>query len=165
MISNLAYIHPDAKLGANVTVEPFAYIAGDTVIGDDCWPISVVRVWLTLAIGNFFFFCFVVFYSFSYVLLRLSIIIRDWVRRPQDNECLSGLKALVYALGQRKLHGRCAAGGRGSSFRYVTEETSDAGGYTYGFDERGADGDRYVVIASASGDAKGGARGLMTLNG
>ena len=31
MISNLAYIHPDAKLGANVTVEPFAYIAGDTV--------------------------------------------------------------------------------------------------------------------------------------
>ena len=30
MISNLAYIHPDAKLGANVTVEPFAYIAGDT---------------------------------------------------------------------------------------------------------------------------------------
>lgn len=37
MISNLAYIHPDAKLGANVTVEPFAYIAGDVVIGDDCW--------------------------------------------------------------------------------------------------------------------------------
>ena len=37
MISNLAYIPPDAKLGANVTVEPFAYIAGDTVIGDDCW--------------------------------------------------------------------------------------------------------------------------------
>lgn len=37
MISKLAYIHPDAKLGANVTVEPFAYIAGDTVIGDDSW--------------------------------------------------------------------------------------------------------------------------------
>lgn len=37
MISNLAYIHPDAKLGKNVTVEPFAYIAGDVVIGDDCW--------------------------------------------------------------------------------------------------------------------------------
>ena len=29
MISNQAYIHPDAKLGKNVTVEPFAYIAGD----------------------------------------------------------------------------------------------------------------------------------------
>ena len=37
MISNLAYVHPDAKLGENVTVEPFAYIAGDVIIGDDCW--------------------------------------------------------------------------------------------------------------------------------
>lgn len=37
MISNLAYVHPDAKIGANVTVEPFAYIAGDVVIGDGCW--------------------------------------------------------------------------------------------------------------------------------
>lgn len=37
MISNLAYIHADARLGENVTVEPFAYIAADTVIGDDCW--------------------------------------------------------------------------------------------------------------------------------
>ncbi len=37
MISDRAYVHPDAKLGKNVTVEPFAYIAGDVVIGDDCW--------------------------------------------------------------------------------------------------------------------------------
>ncbi len=37
MISNLAYIHPDAQLGANVTVEPFAYVAGDVQVGDDCW--------------------------------------------------------------------------------------------------------------------------------
>lgn len=37
MISNLAYIHPDAKLGEGVTVEPFAYIAGDVVIGEGCW--------------------------------------------------------------------------------------------------------------------------------
>lgn len=37
MISNLAYIHPDAKLGDNVTVEPFVYIAGDVIIGDGCW--------------------------------------------------------------------------------------------------------------------------------
>ena len=37
MISNLAYVHPDAKLGENVTVEPFAYIAGDVEIGDGCW--------------------------------------------------------------------------------------------------------------------------------
>ena len=37
MISKLAYIHPDAKLGENVTIEPFAYIAGDVTIGDGCW--------------------------------------------------------------------------------------------------------------------------------
>ncbi len=45
MISERAYVHPDAKLGANVTVEPFAYIAGDVVIGDDCWigPNAVIH--------------------------------------------------------------------------------------------------------------------------
>ncbi len=37
MISHLAYVHPDAKIGENVTVEPFAYVAGDVVIGDGCW--------------------------------------------------------------------------------------------------------------------------------
>ena len=37
MISNLAYIHPDAKIGENVTIDPFAYIAGDVVIGDGTW--------------------------------------------------------------------------------------------------------------------------------
>ncbi len=37
MISDRAYVHPDAQIGNNVTVEPFAYIAGDVVIGDDCW--------------------------------------------------------------------------------------------------------------------------------
>jgi len=37
MISNLAYVHPKAKLGNNVTVEPFAMIHGDVEIGDDCW--------------------------------------------------------------------------------------------------------------------------------
>ena len=37
MISNLAYVHPDAKIGNNVIIEPFAYIEGDVVIGDDCW--------------------------------------------------------------------------------------------------------------------------------
>ena len=37
MISKLAYVHPDAKIGGNVTIEPFAYVAGDGVIGDDCW--------------------------------------------------------------------------------------------------------------------------------
>jgi len=37
MISNLAFIHPDAKIGKDVTIEPFAYIAGNVVIGDGTW--------------------------------------------------------------------------------------------------------------------------------
>ena len=37
MISNLAFVHPDAILGKDVTVEPFAYIAGNVVIGEGTW--------------------------------------------------------------------------------------------------------------------------------
>jgi UDP-N-acetylglucosamine acyltransferase len=37
MISNLAYVHSDARLGENITVEPFAYIAGNVTIGDGTW--------------------------------------------------------------------------------------------------------------------------------
>lgn len=37
MISDKAYIHPDAKIGNNVTVEPFAFIEADVVIGDGSW--------------------------------------------------------------------------------------------------------------------------------
>jgi UDP-N-acetylglucosamine acyltransferase len=37
MISNLAFVHPDAKVGKNVSIEPFAYIAGNVVIGDGTW--------------------------------------------------------------------------------------------------------------------------------
>lgn len=37
MVSKLAYVHPKAKLGNNVTVEPFAMIYGDVEIGDGCW--------------------------------------------------------------------------------------------------------------------------------
>jgi UDP-N-acetylglucosamine acyltransferase len=37
MISDLSYIHPEARLGKNVTVEPFAYISGNVVIGDGTW--------------------------------------------------------------------------------------------------------------------------------
>jgi len=37
MISNLAYIHPKAKLGNNVTVEPFAVIYEGVEIGDNTW--------------------------------------------------------------------------------------------------------------------------------
>ena len=43
-ISPLSYVHPDAKLGENVTVEPFASIYGDVVVGDGSWigPNSVL---------------------------------------------------------------------------------------------------------------------------
>jgi len=37
MISNLSYIHPDAKLAENVTVEPFAYIGANVEIGEGTW--------------------------------------------------------------------------------------------------------------------------------
>lgn len=37
MISNQAYIHPEAKIGKNVTIEPFAAIYGDVVIGNNTW--------------------------------------------------------------------------------------------------------------------------------
>lgn len=44
MISKSAYIHSDAKIGENVTIEPFTYIAGNVVIGDGTWigPNAVV---------------------------------------------------------------------------------------------------------------------------
>jgi UDP-N-acetylglucosamine acyltransferase len=37
MSRELAFIHPDAKIGENVVIEPFAYIAGDVEIGDETW--------------------------------------------------------------------------------------------------------------------------------
>lgn len=37
MISPLAHIDPAAKLGENVTIEPFAYIQGKVEIGDGTW--------------------------------------------------------------------------------------------------------------------------------
>jgi len=36
LIDPLAYIHPDAVLGKNVTVGPWSYIGADVSIGDDC---------------------------------------------------------------------------------------------------------------------------------
>ena len=54
MISNLAYVHPDAKIGNNVTIEPFAYIEGDVVIGDDCWigPHAIIYNGARIGKGN-----------------------------------------------------------------------------------------------------------------
>ncbi|MDE5944345.1 MAG: acyl-[acyl-carrier-protein]--UDP-N-acetylglucosamine O-acyltransferase, partial [Rikenella sp.] len=45
MIHPLAYVHPDAKLGENVTVEPFAYVAGKVTVGDGTWigPHAVIN--------------------------------------------------------------------------------------------------------------------------
>lgn len=37
MISKLAYVHPGAKIGNNVTIEPFAAIYGNVEIGDNTW--------------------------------------------------------------------------------------------------------------------------------
>jgi UDP-N-acetylglucosamine acyltransferase len=37
MISNLAFVHPEAKIGNNVTIEPFAYVAGNVIIGEGSW--------------------------------------------------------------------------------------------------------------------------------
>jgi UDP-N-acetylglucosamine acyltransferase len=36
-ISKLAYVHPDARIGADVTVEPFASIYGDVEVGEGTW--------------------------------------------------------------------------------------------------------------------------------
>ena len=35
-ISPLAVVHPEAKIGQNTTVDPFAVIEKDVVIGDNC---------------------------------------------------------------------------------------------------------------------------------
>lgn len=34
---NQSYIHPDARIGKNVTIEPFSYIAANVEIGDGTW--------------------------------------------------------------------------------------------------------------------------------
>jgi len=33
----LANVHPEAKIGNNVIIEPFATVQKNTIIGDDCW--------------------------------------------------------------------------------------------------------------------------------
>ena len=44
MISPLAYVDPAAKLGKDVSVEPFAYIEGDVEIGDNSVIMSGARI-------------------------------------------------------------------------------------------------------------------------
>ncbi|ACJ30203.1 MULTISPECIES: acyl-ACP--UDP-N-acetylglucosamine O-acyltransferase [Shewanella] len=52
MIDKLAYIHPDAKIGNNVTIGPWTYIGADVEIGDDCWFSSHVVVKGPTVIGK-----------------------------------------------------------------------------------------------------------------
>jgi ATP-dependent protease ClpP protease subunit len=44
MISPLASVDSTAKIGKNVTIQPFAYIEGDVEIGDDCVIMSMTPV-------------------------------------------------------------------------------------------------------------------------
>jgi UDP-N-acetylglucosamine acyltransferase len=46
------YIHPEAKLGKNVIIEPFAYIDKDVEIGDNTWVGPNACIWQGARIGN-----------------------------------------------------------------------------------------------------------------
>ncbi len=52
MIHPLTYIHPEAKIGKNVTIEPFAVVHKDVEIGDDCWIASNVTIMDGARIGK-----------------------------------------------------------------------------------------------------------------
>ena len=44
MISPLAYVDSAAKIGKNVTIQPFAFIEGNVEIGDDCIIMSGAKI-------------------------------------------------------------------------------------------------------------------------
>ena len=48
----LANVHPEAKIGNNVTIEPFATIKSDVIIGDDCWIGPNAIVWEGSRLGK-----------------------------------------------------------------------------------------------------------------
>lgn len=52
MIHPLTYIHPEAKIGKNVTIEPFAVIHKDVEIGDGTWIASHVTIMDGARIGK-----------------------------------------------------------------------------------------------------------------
>lgn len=52
MIDKLAFVHPDAKIGNNVTIGPWTYIGADVEIGDDCHLSSHVVVKGPTVIGS-----------------------------------------------------------------------------------------------------------------
>lgn len=49
---HLANIHPDAKIGKNVTIEAFATIQADVVINDDCWIGPNAVIWNGARLGK-----------------------------------------------------------------------------------------------------------------
>lgn len=51
-LHHLANIHPDAKIGKNVTIEAFATIQADVVIGDDCWIGPNAVIWNGARLGK-----------------------------------------------------------------------------------------------------------------
>lgn len=51
-ISDMAYVHPDAKLGSNVIVEPFAFIDKNVEIGDNTHIMSGSSIRCGARIGN-----------------------------------------------------------------------------------------------------------------
>lgn len=57
MIDKLAFVHPDAKIGNNVTIGPWSYIGADVEIGDDTWVSShvVIKGPSVIGKGNRFF--------------------------------------------------------------------------------------------------------------
>ncbi|RLV59829.1 acyl-ACP--UDP-N-acetylglucosamine O-acyltransferase [Parashewanella curva] len=52
MIDKLAFVHPDAKIGKNVTIGPWSYIGEGVEIGDDTWLSSHVVVKGPTVIGK-----------------------------------------------------------------------------------------------------------------
>jgi UDP-N-acetylglucosamine acyltransferase len=48
----LANIHPDAKIGNNVIIEPFATIQADVVINDNCWIGPGAIIWDGARLGK-----------------------------------------------------------------------------------------------------------------
>ena len=52
MIMENVHIHPNAKIGKNVVIEPFTYIAENVEIGDDCWIGPNVTIFDYVKIGS-----------------------------------------------------------------------------------------------------------------
>ncbi len=51
-MSNLSVVHPNAKIGSNVTISPFTMVAEDVEIGDNCWIGPNVSIMDGVRIGN-----------------------------------------------------------------------------------------------------------------